>query len=314
MSKIEWTEKTINCVTGCAHISPGCQNCYAEKMTKRLKAMGQKKYANGFDVVTCHPGVLLQLNPEQKPTVYFVNSMSDTFHKEVPESFLSKLYATMMRCRQHKFIILTKRADRMAHFFSPENCFRRPNLENIIHGVTVCNQDEANRKVPLLLRVPSLRFLSMEPLIGPVDLTKIVLKKSDAADRSKPDVTINALKGWHGGIDRDDASRIHQVITGGESGHGARPMNPHWPRKIAADCKAAGAPYMHKQNGMWEEFSFADIKRGDICVAMDYYGNIISPDDRFDSVMGDVLMRKTTKKIAGRLLDGKIHNELIWNQ
>ena len=239
MSKIEWTEKTINCVTGCSYCSPGCRNCYAEKMTQRLKAMGQEKYAQGFNVVTCHPDVLDQLSPKQKPAVYFVNSMSDTFHDKVDDDFIGELYNTMFACHQHTFIVLTKRAERMGTFLS-EVGIEIP--DHIWHGATVCNQEEADAKIPHLLNVPGKRFLSIEPMLGPIDLTTTGFLGCDCRAGE-----CLGICNWYSSA-TDPSKRDHQVILGGESGPGARPLHPNWVRGVRDQCESAGVPFMFKQD------------------------------------------------------------------
>jgi len=280
MSKIEWTEKTWNPITGCDHISPGCENCYAEKMTKRLKAMGQEKYCNGFDV-TCHPDVLAEPLKRQKPTVYFVNSMSDTFHKNVTDDFIGEIYNVMYECSQHIFLVLTKRADRMADFVK---MYGLNTMVNIYHGVTVCNQQEADEKIPHLLKVPGKRFLSIEPMLGAISLAGI----DAGVYRSWLDT-----KAWVCGI--------HQVLLGGESGKNARPIHPDWVRGVRDQCSTAGVPFMFKQ---WGEFSpiFDGTK-----LAFTPVSSGAGMDEKY-------LMYRVGKKKAGRMLDGKLHDELIWNQ
>lgn len=208
-SKIEWTETTWNSVTGCTKVSPGCQNCYAERMAKRLKAMGQPNYQNGF-TVTCHPNMLSTPLKWRRPRLVFVNSMSDLFHADVPDSFIQQVFTTMSQASQQTFQVLTKRAERLAAM-AP----LLPWPKNVWVGVTVENAACAHR-ISCLRKVPAhIRFLSLEPLLGPM-----------------PNINLNG---------------IHWVIVGGESGPGARRMDPAWVRDIRDQCIAAGVPFFFKQ-------------------------------------------------------------------
>ena len=210
-SKIEWTESTWNPVTGCTKISTGCLNCYAERMALRLKAMGQKNYRNGFKV-TCHPHILNAPLKWKKPQMVFVNSMSDLFHKYVPNDFILRIFDTMNKASQHTFQVLTKRAPRLESL-SPD----LPWKENIWMGVTVESSDYKQRIDCLRNSDAYVKFLSLEPLlddIGQLDLT---------------------------GID--------WVIVGGESGPGARPMKTKWVKDIKNQCKLANVPFFFKQWG-----------------------------------------------------------------
>lgn len=210
-SKIEWTEKTWNPLTGCDKISPGCLNCYAERMARRLKAMGQPNYRNGFRL-TIHEHVLDVPLTWQKPAMVFVNSMSDLFHEKVPLNFIRKVFETMALARQHTFQVLTKRSKRLA-----EIAHQLPWPENIWMGVSVENQDYAYR-IDNLSRTPAaVKFLSCEPLLGPLcDL---------------------------------NLAGIHWVIVGGESGPGARPMQEAWVTDIRDQCQTSGIPFFFKQWG-----------------------------------------------------------------
>lgn len=210
-SKIEWTESTWNPVTGCSKISPGCANCYAERMAKRLQAMGQQNYAKGFEVTT-HPHMLDLPLRWNKPKMIFVNSMSDLFHEKVPEQFILEIFQIMKKASWHTFQVLTKRSSRLA-----EIAVRLPWPKNVWMGVTIENSDCAFR-LEHLKSVPSaLRFLSMEPLLGPVA--------------------------------NMDLAGIDWVIVGGESGPGARPMAKEWILDIRKQCNNADVSFFFKQWG-----------------------------------------------------------------
>lgn len=210
-SSIEWTESSWNPVTGCTKISAGCAHCYAERMAKRLHAMGQPNYRNGFEV-TCHPDVLGMPLKWKKSQIIFVNSMSDLFHKAVPVRFIEEIFFTMNQARWHTFQILTKRADRMVQLAS-----RFKWTPNVWMGVTVENDRHVDR-IDRLREVPAaVRFLSLEPLLGPL-----------------PDL---------------DLFHIDWVIVGGESGPGARPMDPAWVLDLRDQCLDAGVAFFFKQWG-----------------------------------------------------------------
>lgn len=203
---IEWTDKTWNPTTGCNKVSPGCKHCYAETITKRFKA----NFPNGF-AFTMHPNRLEEPLKWRKPSRVFVNSMSDLFHEQMPISFLSQIFGVMERAPQHVFQILTKRHERLL-----ELAPLLPWPDNVWIGVSVENQKYAHR-VDYLRQVPAaVRFLSCEPLLGPLELD---------------------LKG------------IHWVITGGESGIKHRPIKEEWVVAIRDQCGKADVAFFHKQWG-----------------------------------------------------------------
>lgn len=210
-SAIEWTESTWNPVTGCTKISPGCKHCYAERMAERLQAMGQENYRDGFKL-TLQPRVLELPLRWKKPQTIFVNSMSDLFHKDVPLDYIRRVFDVMGRAHWHRFQVLTKRADRLAEL--------APSLEwapNIWMGVSV-ESDPCRGRIDGLRIVPAaVRFLSLEPLLGPLP-----------------------------GL---DLTGIDWAIVGGESGPGARPMDPRWVLDLRDQCAAAGVPFFFKQWG-----------------------------------------------------------------
>lgn len=210
-SSIEWTESTWNPVTGCTKISPGCKYCYAERMANRLQAMGQPNYVNGFELAL-HEQVLKLPLQWKKPQTIFVNSMSDLFHKEIPVEFVLRVFEVMTRADWHQYQILTKRSDRLLEL--------DPILQWAPHiwvGVSVENQDYTFRIDHLRETGAKIKFLSLEPLLGPLH-------------------GLN-LKG------------IDWVIVGGESGPGARPMSLSWVVDIRNQCQAAKVPFFFKQWG-----------------------------------------------------------------
>lgn len=210
-SSIEWTESTWNPVTGCTKISQGCKNCYAERMSRRLQAMGTTKYANGFSLAL-HQDVLEIPLAWKKPQVIFVNSMSDLFHRDVPVEFIESVFDVMRRADWHQFQILTKRAHRLSRVARELDW-----PDNVWMGVSVENQD-CSFRIDYLRQVDArVRFLSLEPLVGP-------LKNLD-------------LNG------------IHWVIVGGESGPEARAMDESWVLDIRNQCHDADVPFFFKQWG-----------------------------------------------------------------
>lgn len=211
LSPIEWTDATWNPVTGCTKVSPGCKFCYAERMAKRLAAMEQTRYRNGFQATLQEDLVDLPLG-WRKPRRIFVNSMSDLFHEKVPADFIERVFAVMERAHWHVFQVLTKRADRLL-----ELAPHLPWPSNVWVGVSV--ESEAFQwRVERLAQVPAaVKFLSVEPLLGPI-----------------PHLPVRGID-W--------------VIVGGESGPGARPMEANWVRTIRDRCSAEGVPFFFKQWG-----------------------------------------------------------------
>jgi protein gp37 len=210
-TSIEWTDATWNPVTGCSKVSPGCAHCYAERMATRLHAMGQRNYIDGFSV-RIHPHMLDVPTRWRTPRHVFVNSMGDLFHNDVPFAFIELVFEVMQETPQHTFQLLTKRADRLAEL---ANDLRWPS--NVWMGVTVEDNQRLSR-IDRLRAVPAaVRFLSVEPLLGPL-----------------PGLSL-----------RD----IDWVIVGGESGPGARPMDAAWVRGVRDACLAAAVPFFFKQWG-----------------------------------------------------------------
>ncbi len=210
-TKIEWTSVTWNPVTGCTKVSPGCKFCYAERLAKRLHAMGNPKYANGFKI-TLHEDALEMPLRWKTPYFVFVNSMSDIFHERVPEAFIRKVFAVMKQAGWHNFQLLTKRSERLL-----ELSHRIDWPANVWMGVSVENENYTFRIDHLRSTGAYIKFLSLEPLLGP--LPRLNLRDID----------------W--------------VIVGGESGPGARPMKREWVEQIRDQCARAGVPFFFKQWG-----------------------------------------------------------------
>ena len=259
-TSIEWTECTWNPVTGCAKISPGCKYCYAERLSVRLRAMGLAKYSRGFEVAL-HPDALTAPLRWKRPRLVFVNSMSDLFHDDVPDRFVDEVFSVMALCPQHTFQVLTKRPLRARGYLrrrsgEPPAIARDPAtgrvlpsvcipLPNVWLGTSVESADYLHRADALRTTPGKVRFLSLEPLLGPL-----------------------------AGL---DLSGIDWVIAGGESGPRARPMDPDWARGLRDTCVANDVPFFFKQWGgankkrpgrvldgrTWDEFprSFAERQR-----------------------------------------------------
>lgn len=309
-SSIEWTDRTWNPLSGCSKVSKGCKNCYAERIFNRPYP-GRR-----FTDVQMHPERLGQPLSWKKPKLVFVNSMSDLFHEAVPDEFIDQVFAVMALAEQHTFQILTKRPERMLaylsagedrldaiwdayqwaiHKFLYENPrvsnkeWGKPKfvpwpLPNVMLGVSVEDQETADYRIPRLLQTPAAaRFISCEPMIGPVDLT-----------------------GW---LSTDGGPRIDWVIAGGESGPNARPMHAAWVRAIRDQCLSADAPFFFKQ---WGEYVTGriipdDSFDGGAVVETESRGlYAISISHRLDDEFAAV---RVGKKYAGRHLDGRLWEE-----
>ena len=235
-SAIEWTESTWNPVTGCTKVSQGCKNCYAETFAERWRGIPGHPYEQGFDLKLWPQRLNLPLTWKEPRTI-FVNSMSDLFHKDVPDGFINKTFEVMEQASWHTFQVLTKRAERLAQWSQqnyngckPENGKKRwP--KNVWAGVSVESQNYVGR-VEHLVQVPAdIRFLSVEPLLGPLKIEVSLLKK------------------------------IQWVIVGGESGLRARPINPDWARDVRNQCLAAGIPFFFKQWGVYDSRGYRRSKK-----------------------------------------------------
>lgn len=302
-SKIEWTEATWNPVTGCTRVSSGCDNCYAVPQTHRLANMGQyakyggltvlngkgERHFNG--VVRTHEDALDIPLRRKKPTTYFVNSMSDLFHKEVPFEFIDKVFAVMALCPQHTFIILTKRPERMADYAEQEtdpagriaSLIARQREDSLwseelktnhrarinwnmpwpppnFWSLTSCeDQQTADERIPHILRCPAaVRGVSLEPLLGPIDLN-VVTRKLDRVSSVSGSVLVDGGAVFSPVLRGRGERAINWVIVGGESGPRARPCSIDWIRSIVGQCRDAGVPCFVKQVGSNPEWGDADI-------------------------------------------------------
>ncbi len=210
-TKIEWTEFTWNPVTGCSKVSEGCRYCYAERMARRLQAMGSARYVNGFEVMP-HEDLIALPQRLRKPRLIFVNSMGDLFHEKVSLEFIKLVFRTMEQCHQHTFQVLTKRSKRLR-----ELAPLLPWPENVWIGVSIENESVLHRVEDLQTVCANVKFLSCEPLIGPIDELPL--------------------------------SGIAWVIVGGESGPGSRLMKKAWVESVRCKCQRAGVAFFFKQWG-----------------------------------------------------------------
>lgn len=305
-SRIEWTEASWNPVTGCTKVSAGCKHCYAQREWPRLAANPKTVYfGRNFTDVACHPDRLGEPLHWKKPRRIFVNSMSDLFHEAVPEYFILAVFVTMAAARQHTFQVLTKRAHRMhdlltrwrnAGLVLREGC--GVDLNNVWLGVSVEDQATADERIPVLLDTPAaVRWISAEPLLEPISFEGLF------ADPANPIDGTNALE------------RLDWVVTGGESGARARPMHPAWARSLRDQCEVAGVPFLLKQ---WGAFVPPDQAACDLntCYDRSTIGGWVSPNGAYE--LGESAapghedaahVFKLPKQLAGRLLDGVLHDE-----
>ena len=327
---IEWTDTTWNPIRGCSLVSEGCRNCYAERMAHRFSGPGQP-YEGLTQMVNGHPAwtgkvelveknllaplrwepIRTQTEAQEMAGIYgtrprriFVNSMSDLFHPNVPDAWIAKIVAVMIRANWHIYQVLTKRPERAQCLLSSEDFWRLVNAEIhatlgvIVHwsklpdhvhlGVSVEDQATANERIPLLLQTPAaVRFIAAEPLLGAIDL------RLEAGVVSR----VDALNRYNG---------LDWVICGGESGAGARPMHPDWARGLRDQCVTAGVPFFFKQWGEWaidhkapneEEWGHGHA------LVNSFHGDIRGSEALSDAT--SYVMRKAGKKAAGALLDGR---------
>ena len=273
-TRIEWTEHTWNPMSGCTKISDGCKNCYAEKMANRLKAMGTKGYENGF-AVTLHPEKLREPLERKKPTMYFVCSMGDLFHEDVPFEFIDRVFAIIALTPHLTYQILTKRPERMRQYFERlkinnvyylkvpwENLpvskgygdlfVANPPFANVWLGVTAENQEQADKRIPILLDTPAaVRFVSIEPMLSGIDLKKYLVGykcfscgyESLGSPRKCPSCGQSEFG------DKYYSPAIDWVIVGGETGSKARPLQYEWVKNIQAQCETVNVPFFFKKWG-----------------------------------------------------------------
>jgi protein gp37 len=326
-SKIEWTDATWNVVTGCEKVSSGCDNCYAETFAERWRGTPGHHFETGFDV-TLRPERLTLPLRWRKPKRVFVNSMSDLFHKDIPTEYIASVFAVMALTPQHTYQVLTKRHGRMRALLNSSDfrlaCeaaqavlvndeatpmpryereqktsqwwsdFAKP-LRNVWLGVSVEDQKRADLRIPALLDTPAaVRFLSCEPLLGPVDLKHAVRTMGSERGHGLNTSYVHAgdcCKKFHG---------IDWVIVGGESGRSARPMAPQWATALRDQCAEADVPFFFKQ---WGEYA----PTGYLVIGATSKGTLLAGDP-VDDLGHRIELARVGKKNAGRELDGRTHD------
>lgn len=301
---------------GCSQISPGCNNCYAERMAGRLANIPSQTNNYGR-VVRANPwsntreGYIGEWNEKthmvesalekplhwKKPRTIFVCSMGDLFHNSVPAEWIDNVFDIIQKCPQHTFLILTKRPARMWRYYLSRG-IEKP-FVNVWLGVTAENQEQADRRIPVLLSIPAAKhFVSVEPMLGPVDLKKINYDPPGMRVVGPPQFhVINALTGYQFTLDHKlngagtkQFPSIDWLICGGESGPKARPMHPDWVRSLRDQCQEAGVPFFFKQWGEWSD-----------SIPPSHLNRLVKVPHGDYSVM----MARVGKKKAGHLLDGK---------
>lgn len=329
-SAIEWTDTTWNPVAGCSVISPGCTNCYAMRMAARLEAMGVPIYAGltrpskagpvWTGAVRSATDAITKPLHWRKPRRIFVNSMSDLFHEAVPVEVIDQVFAVMALTRQHSYQLLTKRAERMRAYLTDRETWGRicaqivtlaaargmerydiswP-LRNVWLGVSVEDQRRADERVPILLDTPAaVRWISAEPLLGPVDVAWTLA-------RNRLDIAAGFLRRGHFSPGLERLRPLDWVVAGGESGPDARAMHPAWPRGLRDQCAAAGVPFLFKQWGAFRPTEPDDDPEGPYTMAWPD-GHLGGGHAAQNGGLGTSLSL-VSKKAAGRTLDGEIHD------
>jgi protein gp37 len=315
-TKIPWAQKVWNPVTGCTPVSRGCEHCYAARFARRLA--GRCGYpADKPFAVTLHPERLDEPLHWRKPSRIFVCSMGDLFHPAVPDEFVDRVLARISNCPRHTFIVLTKRAERIteylldlherggitrlkkqhvmvAHDHGLPDSFAWP-LPNLWPGVSVEDQATADERIPILMQIPAaVHIVSLEPMLGPITLRlEWIWNSQYTGTQTHPDFISDILIDW--------------VIIGGETGPGARPMHPDWVRKVRDQCAAADVPFFFKSWGEWSAGNPASEHRG-----------VVAPDGQWwkgtpfgygRDHPGSVELWRCGKVKAGRMLDGRMHEE-----
>lgn len=333
-------DQGVQLISGCTEVSGGCEHCWSRGMQGRFPATNHLvRDGRWTGRVKCHGERLDRILRAKKPRVWAV--WNDLFHPVVPEHFIARVIWTMEQKPEHTFLVLTKRPQRMPEILK----YHYPFPKNIWLGTSVENHAAADERIPWLLKCPGKRFVSIEPMLGPVDLTRIKWaeipinrKYYESMGVPAPDnmwSTNNALisrpaDAWNSG-----KAGIHQVILGGETGHGARPMHPDWPRKVRDDCENAGVPFFFKGWGeyytntlnmmsdervfrMFNSYSHAAAKgatwiNGGVCVDVDGRDCRIGKDF-MDARYPVAVMHRVGRNRSGRKLDGRTHDELAWGE
>jgi len=339
-TKIEWSEYSWNPIRGCSRVTDGCRHCYAEDQAARIIAQdrdrGVPEGQGAYDGLLAKGGQWngqIKFVPElldqpvrwTKPRRIFVNSMSDLFHENVAEDVIQRIFAIMAVASQHTFQVLTKRAERMRDVLSgkdlrwilegvssltQEGVIDRGSYEltwplpNVWLGVSIEDQAAANERIAHLLETPaSVRWLSMEPLLGPVDLETIQLPSGEV---------FNAFYGWHTAGAYDRVSGVDWVVVGGESGPQARPMHPQWARNLRDQCEASSVPFLFKQWGEWTPGENVEWAEGLAKTARRFGNDWLFSTESLSGADGHVDdepdLYWVGKQSAGRRLDGNLYD------
>ena len=299
-TKIEWADATVNHWAGCTKVSPACDNCYAERMAGRLwnvqwgAGAARRQFISARDMLEALDRKAQRIGKKLR---VFHNSLSDMFDNEVPDGWRMDAFKIMADTPNLQHLVLTKRIGNVRHYTQHDGlAFDLMGDGSVWLGVTVVNQEEADRDIPKLLAVPAAkRFLSIEPMLGPVDLNYV--RQRIQAQRSQLARAING-ETW-----------LDWVIVGGESGPGARPIHPDWVRSIRDQCAAAGVPFLFKQWGEWRPMTHADLTTLPASTpmgALKLSGEFLRPFCENDAPFNRMV--RIGKKAAGRLLDGRTHD------
>lgn len=324
VSAIEWTDKTWNPVVGCTRASKGCDNCYAATMARRLDFMAQADIQQGKNpgrkihymdtAVKTQSGRIafnghINLVPEalndpfswKKPSKIFVNSMSDLFHTDVPFDYVDRVFAVIAATPQHTYQILTKRPERMLEWYERPEAAPYRDLQNAWKGTSVEDQEQADKRIPYLVRVPGLRFLSCEPLLGAVNVAPYLPQPVGESWAQE------VMLAWG-----EDIGKIHWIIAGGESGPNARPSHPNWFRCLRDQAQAAGVAFFFKQHGAYiAESQVNRTTLAELGIGRAHFGTLGSDGqfikDRYSegfNLPDQEAVYLVGKKAAGNLLDG----------
>jgi protein gp37 len=300
-TRIEWTRRTWNPVTGCTKISPGCKHCYAERMSKRLAGRFGYPTDDPFSVTT-HPDRLIEPLHWKKPSMIFVCSMGDLFHDDVPFEYIAAVFGVMAECSRHTFQLLSKRPEKVLGFFKWIEC-QKPSfhsrgihrgvkfyaakvydikgistfqvsseewawpLPNVWVGVTAEDQDMLDKRIPILLRIPaSVRFVSCEPLLGPIDLSEYFIRFRCFECKNEEIFSTHSCPKCGSSVagNQHFSPSLDWVIAGGEGGPGARPMHPDWARSVRDQCIAAQVPFFFKKWGRYAPINGGFSRPGDL--------------------------------------------------
>ncbi len=308
---IEWTDATWNPVTGCTEVSPGCDNCYAKTLAERFRGTPGHYFEHGFEVQLREDKLALP-HRWTKPRRIFVNSMSDLFHDAIPEYYIAHIFAIMATAPQHTFQVLTKRHARMRSLISSPDFLSLVSdyiaapgwtwpLPNVWLGVSTEDQQWADIRIPALLETPAaVRFISAEPLLGPIDLANVGGRNVVTGEGNRVAfTTVRSPRETH----IITPTCIAWVIVGGESGRGARPMNPNWVLDLRDQCRTARIPFLFKQ---WGEYQHLGFVREDTGIGPLGPGELLLEANAHGFVP---LMRRVGKKQAGRMLGGRTWDE-----